>query len=1166
MFCCGFFYVFRACVSFCIYSKSIFGDLLDLGFTQLWDAVQGLLNLKNMVWAVRWWGCALLLAAMVPSFAETGSSDDPQAAWKEKFIARRAETAAAMAAALQGGTAADKAAACDFFRLTHDTSAIPLILNMLGESDLRLKERAVQALRGTGSAAMLPMLRAALPQSTWPPLTRALLAALGQWGEASDVALVKSFLNNPADSIRATAACALAMLGDADAAAVLEGLLDSPVPMAARLAVEGLSYCGDAASLARLTALAGDPGFAWREECEMGLLRRSLRAQKDAGAVEKQLAALAQSKSFETACWAMDELMRRDAPDTAAVLAAIAPTQGQAAQHARQLLMTRYGIDISVSPPPEDDAKHEAIAHRSFFAASYELLEQADCGTAGFFDENGYNDTYSGSYEEDDQDCDNQPCSLGSLCGSANRHFYNPYTGAGLPNIPLYSCNSGMQMTALQSALNHWGWMLTAFGNNEYYGYNKGFHLFGQAIHLLEDMSVPAHAHVDNHLDSFGDDYEGWFKAYFEGGGTVSPAGLEPWPAEGTTVESLMNGMAKAAYDLSAYDGELVEDPDEQQDYLDNEFGRMFKIAYYDGWWEDTRWEIRDRNNKLIGSYDPGSSIDLGGDEWWAEEDTISEFKVNGTKHIHAKYYVENLQESSTVFQPMAFDSSKLEYAQFEVGDSLFDVYAAELTPKLLRRCAAMMQLLVKTLGEKPVAILSPGPKQAMYGVVPVVATLGSTFEAPLLYVDGVLQNVTPVFEPPKTFQFLWDASAMGSIQERRVEVRAVSAQGACAVSDAVDVDAGNYPPSIAITAPAEAVIVSDDALPVAWEAADPDSNAAFYFFADYAGNGYGGQILPGQFKEDDDGGVGQALLDTSSLLDGVTYYLYARIDDGISQIYSDYSAAFTIQRVVVPEGEGQTEGSQEGVAEGSQEGTIEGEGLPEGNLEGFAEGADEGMIEGTPEGVIEGEGMPEGVMEGEGIPEGNLEGADEGEGVPEGVAEGSSEGSEEGIIEGFMEGVEEGSVEGVEEGVEEGMAEGSVEGVEEGAAEGNAEGTFEGAEEGVLEGEGQPEGSTCDTARHSADQNGNQRIELTELLRVIQFFNAGGLHCAAAGATEDGYAPGNGAADTCCPHASDYAPMNWQISLPELLRLIQFFNVGGYTPCPDAGTEDGYCPGLNAQ
>jgi hypothetical protein len=62
-----------------------------------------------------------------------------------------------------------------------------------------------------------------------------------------------------------------------------------------------------------------------------------------------------------------------------------------------------------------------------------------------------------------------------------------------------------------------------------------------------------------------------------------------------------------------------------------------------------------------------------------------------------------------------------------------------------------------------------------------------------------------------------------------------------------------------------------------------------------------------------------------------------------------------------------------------------------------------------------------------------------------------------------------------------------------------------------------------------------------------------------------------------CVPHAGDYdggtGRQDWQISLSEFLRIVQFFNVGpaggnldgdlqSYHFCPTAGTEDGYCPG----
>lgn len=136
-----------------------------------------------------------------------------------------------------------------------------------------------------------------------------------------------------------------------------------------------------------------------------------------------------------------------------------------------------------------------------------------------------------------------------------------------------------------------------------------------------------------------------------------------------------------------------------------------------------------------------------------------------------------------------------------------------------------------------------------------------------------------------------------------------------------------------------------------------------------------------------------------------------------------------------------------------------------------------------------------------------------------------------------IFEEIPEGSVEG----------EGSPEGVIEGEGIPEGEGTLE----GIVEGEGEA------PRVHSADQDGDGKISLSELLRVIQFFNFGEYHCDPQG--EDGYNPGPGPRD-CPHHASDYNPPDWNISISELLRLIQFFNIGGYYPCE--GSEDGFCPG----
>jgi lysophospholipase L1-like esterase len=243
-------------------------------------------------------------------------------------------------------------------------------------------------------------------------------------------------------------------------------------------------------------------------------------------------------------------------------------------------------------------------------------------------------------------------------------------------------------------------------------------------------------------------------------------------------------------------------------------------------------------------------------------------------------------------------------------------------------------------------------------------------------------------------------------------------------------------------------------------------------------------------------------------------------------------------------EGEGQFEGIAEG--EGLAEGLAEGEGLTEGNAdgEGHLEGTTEG--EGIAEGIAEGEGLSEGSADGEGL----AEGLAEGEGFIEGNVEGEGIAEGEGVTEGSAEG--EGQIEGVSEG--EGLAEGMPEG--EGLIEGVSEGLPEG--EGPIEGaaEGEGEGS-LPLPWHSADSDRNWRISLTELLRVIQFFNMRRYHVESG--TEDGYGPGPGSQEGA-PHASDYAPQNWNISLVELLRVIQFFNIGGYSL--GDGTEDGFLPG----
>ena len=93
--------------------------------------------------------------------------------------------------------------------------------------------------------------------------------------------------------------------------------------------------------------------------------------------------------------------------------------------------------------------------------------------------------------------------------------------------------------------------------------------------------------------------------------------------------------------------------------------------------------------------------------------------------------------------------------------------------------------------------------------------------------------------------------------------------------------------------------------------------------------------------------------------------------------------------------------------------------------------------------------------------------------------------------------------------------------------------------------------------AVHSADTEMDWSISLSELLRTIQLFNLGEFGCAQAGDDkEDGFEIGAAIRD-CGRHSADFQPPYWRLTLSELLRLIQFYNAGGFGV--DCTEDDGF-------
>jgi len=229
-------------------------------------------------------------------------------------------------------------------------------------------------------------------------------------------------------------------------------------------------------------------------------------------------------------------------------------------------------------------------------------------------------------------------------------------------------------------------------------------------------------------------------------------------------------------------------------------------------------------------------------------------------------------------------------------------------------------------------------------------------------------------------------------------------------------------------------------------------------------------------------------------------------------------------------EGEGPVEGAVDGEIPVDGEEPTDGEGSVDGELPAEGEGATDGEDPAEGDGAIDGELPAEGEdpIEGEAPIEGEtpIDGEVPTEG--EDPVEGENPVDGETPIDGEL------------------PTDGEI------PAEGEGEPTDGEASEGEGDLDGEEEVPT-----HSADYNGDGRIDLAEILRCIQLYNFGtGFGC---GTDEDGFGLSAADRESCLQHALDYLEPHWVLTLSELLRGVQLYNLGDIVPCDTA--EDGFCP-----
>ncbi len=123
---------------------------------------------------------------------------------------------------------------------------------------------------------------------------------------------------------------------------------------------------------------------------------------------------------------------------------------------------------------------------------------------------------YERQFGDKISDADEQQILLGSMDEDTPirwmNHFYEPNQNIGLLGFQTAKdwAQDGSSQSAYARGDQSWQTALDAYagGNNQ-----KAFKALGHVLHLIEDMTVPAHTRLDIHVFNGGDPYESWAKS-----------------------------------------------------------------------------------------------------------------------------------------------------------------------------------------------------------------------------------------------------------------------------------------------------------------------------------------------------------------------------------------------------------------------------------------------------------------------------------------------------------------------------------------------------------------------------------------------------------------------------------------------------------------------------
>ena len=258
----------------------------------------------------------------------------------------------------------------------------------------------------------------------------------------------------------------------------------------------------------------------------------------------------------------------------------------------------------------------------------------------------------------------------GGECG----HAYNPVTQKGYPKTEV--CDHARD--ALDTARDHWKDAVDAYKAKRYAGDEGAFRLLGRTLHIIQDLTCPAHVHSDFHPD--GDDFEKWAEENFQ-----PLSGLEPLVPGDGSIEDFVLRAAGRTYEVTSFQGEIFEFFSPQPE---STLQRMFPSLVFIADFVDPRWTIND-----IGSFEDEGVLNA----WLPGEGDFTEDEGGPaeSRRIRGNFYIRNSAGDSGNLTPAIWQGA-------QNTKTLLQNYGDELFPLAVRLSAGLLQTFVSEVCEAP--------------------------------------------------------------------------------------------------------------------------------------------------------------------------------------------------------------------------------------------------------------------------------------------------------------------------------------------------------------------------------------------------------------------------------------------------------------------------------